>query len=83
MYINENLTYLAGAIIEAIVFDYRLSRKDTYRRQALLKWFDTSYGDAVCGIAGVDPEYIKNSIQTEVAYEERTKTYRADDYKGT
>lgn len=80
MYNDESITYLAGSIVEAVLYDIKHTR-DPYKYKALLKWFDTSYGSCVCELAGVDPEQISKKIQEVVDREKRTKAYRADDYK--
>ena len=74
---NEGYKYLAGAVVEAVIFDYERT-SDAYKKDALLKWFDTRYGSGLCEMVGIDPEYIKNKLEV-MHYE---KTYRRYDRKG-
>ena len=77
---DENYKYLAAQIIIEIIEDYKISkrRKDKYKCEALLRWFDTPYGDSICELAGYDPNYIKKEVQNIESY----KTNIINDYKG-
>ena len=58
----RNWQLLATQIIIEIVEDYRDTR-DQYKKEALIRWFDTGYGSTVCELAGMDPDYIKREVQ--------------------
>ena len=65
----ENWSYLAAGIIIEVIEDYRASR-DKYYKTAMLRWFDTSYGNTICELAGLSSDYIKREVQR---YEETTE----------
>lgn len=58
----NNWRLLASQIIIEVIEDYRECR-DKYRKEALIKWFDTPYGMDLCILAGLDPEYIKQEVK--------------------
>ena len=58
----KNGQRLALQIIIEVIEDYKATR-DHYRKEALLRWFDTGYGGTVCELAGMDPDYIKREVQ--------------------
>ena len=58
----ESWMQLAAQIIIEVIEDYRNSR-DHFRRDSLIRWFDTPYGITICDLAGMDPEYIKREVQ--------------------
>ena len=58
----KNWQRLALQIIIEVIEDYKATR-DHYRKEALLRWFDTGYGGTVCELAGMDPDYIKREVQ--------------------
>ena len=58
----KNWQQLALRIIIEVIEDYKVTR-DYYRKEALLRWFDTGYGGTVCELAGMDPDYIKREVQ--------------------
>lgn len=63
----KNWQRLALHIIIEVIEDYKITR-DYYRKEALLKWFDTGYGSTVCELAGMDPDYIKREVQNIEKY---------------
>ena len=58
----KNWQRFALRIIIEVIVDYKITR-DKYRKEALLRWFDTGYGGTVCELAGMDPDYIKREVQ--------------------
>lgn len=75
---DEGYAYLAGAIIEAVLYDFYIT-SDQHRKSYLLQWFTTSYGNTICELAGVDPDQIKNRM--EVYKNESAKTNKRYDGK--
>ena len=63
----KNWQRLALQIIIEVIEDYKVTR-DRYRKEALLRWFDTGYGGTVCELAGMDPDYIKREVQNIEKY---------------
>ena len=63
----KNWRRLALQIIIEVIEDYKAT-KDHFRKEALLKWFDTGYGSSVCELAGMDPDYIKREVQNIEKY---------------
>ena len=72
----ENYRQLAAQIIIEIIEDYH-STRDKYRKEAMIKWFDTPYGSALCEFTGVDPDVIKEEVIRNENYQ---KTYSRYDY---
>ena len=58
----KNWQRLALRIIIEVIEDYKATR-DHYKKEALLRWFETGYGGTVCELAGMDPDYIKREVQ--------------------
>ena len=58
----KNWQRLALQIIIETIEDYKDTR-DQYKKEALIRWFDTGYGSTVCELAGMDPDYIKREVQ--------------------
>lgn len=58
----ESWMQLAAQIIIEVIEDYRISR-DHFRRESLIRWFDTPYGKTICDLAGMNSEYIKREVQ--------------------
>ena len=75
----ENWRILSAHIIIEVIEDYRTTA-DHYRKEALLRWFDSAYGSNICALAGMDPEYIKREVQK---IEKDRQAYITDDNKGT
>ena len=77
----ENWQLLAGAVIEKIIYDYNTAGKDSFKKEAMLRWFDTSYAGSLCELVGLDPLFIKESIR-RCNSEKTTKKYFRHDYPG-
>ena len=58
----KNWQCLSLQIIIEVIEDYKVTR-DQYKKEALIRWFDTGYGSTVCELAGMDPDYIKREVQ--------------------
>ena len=66
---------LAVHIIIRIYKDLKRTR-DPFTREALLKWFETSWGVTICDFIGIDSVYIQEVMKIET-----TKKHRRNDSK--
>ena len=73
----ESWRILSAHIIIEVIEDYRAT-SDHYRKEALLRWFDSAYGNNICALAGMDPDYIKREVQK---IEKDRQAYITDDHK--